>query len=94
MKNGIGNVANDKSVTVDTKGLKDVLAVELIDGNGNQITSLSTAGFNIGTYDDIVLTYSGTNISTVTYKLSSVIVGVLTLTYDSSSNLLEVKRTI
>ena len=48
--------------------------------------------FNIGTADDIVLAYSGSNITSVTYKLNGSTIAVLSLSY-SGSNLTEVQRT-
>ena len=37
MKSGIGNTANDKSANLSTRGLIDVLSIEIVDGSGNQI---------------------------------------------------------
>ena len=48
--------------------------------------------FNIGTVDDIVLAYTGSNITSITYNFQGVLKAVLTLSY-SGSNLTEVKRT-
>lgn len=39
MKSGIGQISNDKSVNVSTRGLIDVLSVEIVDASGAQITS-------------------------------------------------------
>ena len=50
-------------------------------------------GFNIGSFDDVVLTYTGSNLHTVTYKANGVNVAVLTLSYDGSNNLTEIVRT-
>jgi len=58
-------------------------------------------GFNSGLvtvpYDEIVLTYissgNGTGqIGTVTYKLATVTVALLTLTYDGSNRLIDVQK--
>lgn len=49
--------------------------------------------FNIGDYDDIVLAYTGTNLTTVTYKKTGNTVAILILSYDGSNNLIEVNRT-
>ena len=43
----------------------------------------SVPGLNIPPYDEIVLTYSGTDIATVVYKKSGATVATLTLTYTS-----------
>jgi len=51
-------------------------------------------GFNIGDYDDIVLGYTGANLTTVTYKFLGLVSAVLTLSYDGSGNLTEAKRTL
>lgn len=41
----------------------------------------SVPGLNIPPYDEIVLGYVGTDVTTVTYKKSNVTVATLTLTY-------------
>ncbi len=44
-------------------------------------------------FDDIVLTYDGSNrLTTVAYKLATVTLRTLTLSYDGASNLIEVVR--
>lgn len=49
-------------------------------------------GFDIGSYDDIQLQYTGSNLTTVTYFLNGQQTAVLTLSY-SGSNLIEAQRT-
>jgi hypothetical protein len=44
-------------------------------------------------YDEIALAYDGSNLSTVTFKLSSVTVATLTLNYDGSNTLIGVTKT-
>jgi len=43
-------------------------------------------------YDEIVLAYTGSNLTTVEYKLDSTLVATLTLTYDVSDNLIDVLK--
>lgn len=62
------------------------------DRNGSPINP-SIDSFAIGDFDDIVLGYTGSNMTSVTYKKSGGTTAVLTLTYDGSNNLIEVKRT-
>jgi chemotaxis regulatin CheY-phosphate phosphatase CheZ len=52
----------------------------------------SISPFGIEDYDEIDLTYTGSNITTVVYKLNSVTMGTLTLSY-SGSNITKVVRT-
>lgn len=75
---------------------------QIVDGSGNVIGSSNNSLKTILTggnlvpdrYDDIVITYVGatTRIATVVYKLATVIIATLTLTYDGSSRLIEVAR--
>lgn len=51
----------------------------------------SIPGFEIPHYDSITLTYSGSDVSTVIYKLSGDTVATLTLTY-TDGNLTEVVK--
>lgn len=44
-------------------------------------------------YDSIQLAYTGSNLTTVTYYLASVLVNTLTLSYDGSNNLISVVKT-
>jgi len=48
------------------------------------VSFASGAGLEPSEYDDIVLTYSGTNLTQVLYKLATVTVKTLTLTYTGS----------
>lgn len=43
-------------------------------------------------YDKIELAYTGSNLTTVTYKLSGATVATLTLGYDGADNLISVDR--
>jgi hypothetical protein len=43
------------------------------------------AGFVPPTYDQLILGYTGTNLTSVTYKLAGATVGTLTLSYDGST---------
>lgn len=84
----------------NTKGTNDIIrnlkwnaSQQLRDVNGSPINP-AIAGFGITTtYDDVVLAYTGSNLTGVTYKQNGQIKAVLTLTYDGSSNLTEVSRT-
>lgn len=56
--------------------------------------SPAVSPFQIPDYTDIKLTnYSGNNPQTVTYYLGASVVAILTITYDGSGNITEVKRT-
>ncbi len=44
-------------------------------------TLQSIAGFNIPKYDEIVLSYTGADLTGVVYKLASTVVSTLTLSY-------------
>lgn len=75
------------------RNLKWNASQQIRDSNGSPIDP-SIAPFGITKhYDDIQLTYSGSNISTVSYFANNVLLATLTLTY-SGSNLTEVKRTV
>lgn len=51
-------------------------------------------GLTPANFDEIALVVdSAGNVTTATYKLATVTVGTLTMTYDSNSNLTNVKRT-
>ncbi len=56
------------------------------------VASRSKEGFDIPIYDEIAITYTGSNISLVVYKLASVSVATLTLSY-SGDNLIGVVKT-
>lgn len=91
MKTGLGNVANDKSVNVSTRGLKDVLSVELVDASGNQITSLASGGFSVGSYDFVSL--AQTSLSDIyTFKSggsNGTLVATITIVYvDTTKNVI------
>lgn len=75
----------------------------ILDSNGNRInpateeTLKSLAGFSIPAYDNIALTYvtigNGLGkVETATYSLNSVMVAVLTITYDSSNRISTVTK--
>ena len=54
-----------------------------------------TDGFEIGAYDYISMGYTGSNLTTVVYKLggsSGTLVATLTLNYDGSNNLTSVTK--
>ena len=48
-------------------------------------------GFSIPVYDEVVLGYTGTDLTSVVYKLATVTVGTLTLTY-SGGNLVNILK--
>lgn len=52
----------------------------------------SVDGFDIGSFDDIVLSYTGSNITGITYSLNGATTVNLALSYDLSGNLTEIKR--
>lgn len=63
------------------------------DSNGQQIQHIVNDNSLIPTqYDELVLGYTGSNLTSVTYKLAAATVGTLTLSYDGSDNLSGVIR--
>lgn len=44
-------------------------------------------------YDEVVLSYTGSNLTGVVYKLAGATITTLTLTYDGSDNLIHVVKT-
>lgn len=75
------------------RNLKWNASQQIRDVNGSPVNP-SIAPFGItGTYDDVVLAYTGSNLTGVTYKQGGQIKAVLALAYDGSSNLIEVTRT-
>jgi len=67
-----------------------VMPVEIVDDSGNQITSFPS-GLSIPTHDDIVLSYTGDNLTGVVYKASGLVVATLTLTY-TGNNLIRITK--
>ena len=55
--------------------------------------TFSEHSFGILTFDEVVNTYSGGNLSKATYKLQDKTIGVVEFTYDSGGNLIKAKRT-
>jgi len=53
----------------------------LKDVDGNPAVGVVLTGAIPSNYDDMVLTYTGTNLTTVVYKLETVTIRTLTLTY-------------
>jgi len=62
-----------------------------VDGEWTQHVRCAN-GFAPESYDEIVLGYTGTDLTTVTYKLASATVGTLTLSY-TGTDLTKVVRT-
>lgn len=60
-----------------------------IDSNGN-LSIIN--GLSIPEHDEIVLSYTGSNLTGVVYKLATVVVATLTLSYDGSDNLIGVVK--
>ena len=77
-------------MAVDTHGL------EVLKKSGEEVTpgdksdlyiktkSIAVPGINIPTHDEIQLSYTGDNLTSVVYKLDSVTVATLTLSYTGS----------
>lgn len=75
------------------RNLKWNASQQLRDVNGSPINP-SIAPFAITVaYDDIKLTYTGSNITQVDYYQTNMLKATLVLTYDGSSNLTDVQRT-
>lgn len=70
---------------------KITVPVTLSDTNGNP-TSLAS-GLVAGMYDNMTLAYTGSQLDTVTYKLGTALVAIVTLGYDLSGNLTSVIKT-
>ena len=90
----IGGNAN-QAVDVQTKGSIHGMPVYVYNSSGNQLSNFG-GGLIPDAYDYIALTYSGTNIATVTYKTGGVAgstIATLTLGYDASNNLTSVAKT-
>lgn len=64
---------NDKTKLVDSLGV--------VVNPATEETLQSVAGFNIPKYDQIVLSYTGSDLTGVVYKLATVTVATLTLSY-------------
>lgn len=62
------------------------------DVNVDSSGGLSLSGFSIPTYDEIVLSYTGDDLTGVVYKLGSVVQATLTLSY-SLGNLTGIVKT-
>lgn len=65
--------------------------------DSNPLPVYQTSGLSIPVHDYISCTYSGSNLTGVTYKdggASGTVVATLALTYDGSSNLLTVTKTV
>lgn len=76
-------------ITVDNYRL-DSYDVEKVAGPNGAI-QVTTSGLAIPKHDEIVLSYTGDNLTGVVYKLASVTVATLTLAY-TGSNLTSVVR--
>jgi hypothetical protein len=75
----------------ETVWLKNVGGTRVNPATNEAVQAL--AGFApAGGYDEVVLGYTGSNLTTVTYKLATAVVGTLTLAY-SGSTLTGVVRT-
>ena len=61
-------------------------------GSMSWIAQVATSGYSVN-YDEIDITYTGTNPTTVVYKLAGDTVSTLTITYDGSNNITKVVRT-
>lgn len=84
---------NTKDTSELIRNLKWNASQQLRDVNGSPINP-AIAGFGItSTYDDIQLTYTGSNLTQVNYYAQGALKARLVLTY-SGSNLIEVQRTI
>ena len=75
----------DKTKYAYNKQFKDRWEIEIDehDPNLNAKKVNIMSGFNIPTYDDIELNYTGEDLTSVIYKFETVIVATLTLTYTS-----------
>jgi hypothetical protein len=66
------------------------------DGKGRTVSPSDplpiVTGFSIPKHDYVELSYTGSDMTGVTYKLGGTTVATLTLTYDGSGNLLTVTK--
>jgi hypothetical protein len=81
-------LANDKNITTLTgitgndQTYTDVTGTTA--GNKRALDVALTGGAIPSNYDDVVLTYTGENLTTVVFKLAAVTLVTLTLTYTGS----------
>lgn len=78
------------STGYETVWLKDVAGNQINPATEDTLAKLN--GFDLPLFDQISLGYTGTDLTTVTYKLATNTVAVLTLTYDTGV-LTDVART-
>ena len=81
------------SGTVSVVGLKNVAATQINPATEDTLVKLN--GFSLPVYDYILCGYTGSNMTTVTYKTGGsggTTVATLTLGYDGSNNLTSVTR--
>jgi len=77
-------------MAIDTHGLEALRksAEEVTPGDPSdayiKTKTIGVPGFDIPTHDDIVLSYTGSNLTQVVYKLLTVTVATLTLSYTGS----------
>lgn len=78
------------------KSFDDSLKVNMVEIIGKDGTLQNLAGMNIPTHDYLSLSYTGSNLTGVVYKLGGsggATVATLTLGYDGSDNLISVTKT-
>ena len=89
------NIIKYTSQYMDNLSFDDSLKVNMVELIGKDGTLQNLAGLNIPTHDYLGLSYTGSNLTGVVYKLGGsggATVATLTLGYDGSDNLISVTK--
>jgi hypothetical protein len=82
------------SITIDATALPLPTGAATSANQTTIINSLNAINsFTPSTYDSITLSYTGSNLTGVVFKLAAVTISTLTLAYDGSDNLITVTKT-
>lgn len=87
MKNLVQNPVTDVQITGPVTVSNEV---EVKNDSGNPIPTVE--GLSIPKHDEIVLSYTGSNLTGVVYKLATATVATLALAYDGNDNLTSVTK--
>lgn len=78
-------------------GTKDVVRPVKVTSTGELVTSptgvsIKVIGSVIPDHNNVLMTYTGSNLTTVQYRLNTTVVATITMTYDESGNMLTATR--
>ena len=73
-------------------GLGAKRVIPYLDNGDGTYSDMAFQGFNIPEYDEVDLTYTGTNPTTIVFKRASITLATLTLTYDGNDNPLTIVK--